>query len=63
MKTKNELTSLAGLVTSKIEDGNLEAAFRLLSSEDEPAMNDEATVNASRVKHPTPVNRRPAATR
>ena len=64
MKTKNELTLLAGLVTSKIEDDNVRATLRLLSSEDKPAMNDEATVNALRVKHPiTPVGRRPVAAR
>ena len=32
-KTKNELTLLAGLVISKIEDGNVKAVLRLLSSE------------------------------
>ena len=64
VKTKNEITLLAGLVTSKIEDGNVKAAFRLLSSEDKPAMNDEATVNALRAKYPiTSANGRPAAAR
>ena len=59
MKTKNELTLLAGLVTSKIKEDNVKAALRLLSSEDKPAMNNEATVNALRAKHPiTPIDRR-----
>ena len=42
----------------------MKAAFRLLSSEDRPAMNDEATVNALRTKHSiTPADRRPSAAR
>ena len=51
MKTKNELTLLEGLVTSKIEDGNVKATLRLLSSEDKSAKNDETTVNALRAKY------------
>ena len=55
---------LAGLVTSKIEDGNVKAALRLLSSGDTPAMNDKATISALLAKHRIiPVDRRPAAAR
>ena len=51
VKTKNKVTSLAGLVTLKIEDGNVKAVLRLLSSENKPAMKDEATTNALRAEH------------
>ena len=58
----NELILLAGLVNSKIEDGNVKTATRLLSSKDKPAMNNEATVNALRAKHHiTPLDGKPAA--
>ena len=64
LKTKDELTLLAGQVTSKIEDDNVKATLRLLSSEDKPAINNETTINVLRAKHPiTPVDRRPAAAR
>ena len=48
-KTKD--ASLAASVTSKIEDGNIKAALRLLSSEDKPADDNEATITALKARH------------
>ena len=43
---------LAAAVTSKIEDGNLRAAIRLICSEDAVAPYDDDTLHALRSKHP-----------
>ena len=50
--TKTELSSLEANVTSKIEDGNIKAALRILSSDDRPATDNNATVIALRARHP-----------
>ena len=43
---------LATAVTTKIEDGNIKAAIRILSSDDSLAPDCEETVNALRRRHP-----------
>jgi hypothetical protein len=49
---KSDLASLAANVTSKIEDGNIKAALRLLSSDDRPASDNDATIVALQARHP-----------
>jgi hypothetical protein len=49
---KSDLASLAANVTSKIEDGNIKAALRLLSSDDRPASDNDATIAALQARHP-----------
>ena len=44
--------ALATAVTTKIEDGNIKAAIRILSSDDSLAPDCEETVNALRRRHP-----------
>ena len=51
--TKNESSRISASVKSKIEDGNIKAALRILTSEDKPAINNEATLNGLRQKHPS----------
>ena len=52
--------SLAAAVSSKIEDGNLSAAVRIISSEDVLAPEDDSTFSALIDKHPTATaDRRP----
>ena len=43
---KNELAALSAYITSKIEDSNIKAALRLLSSEDKPVADNDTTINA-----------------
>src|SRR5215467_9303242 len=43
---------LSRAVTSKMEDGNIKAALRLLCSEDKPAESTDATLAAMIFKHP-----------
>ena len=50
--TKTELSSSAANVTSKIEDGNIKAALRILSSDDRPATDNDATIVALQARHP-----------
>ena len=45
--------TLASIVTTKIEDGNLRAAVRLLCSEESIAPDDEATYQQLCLKHPS----------
>ena len=49
--TKTKLSSLAAYVTSKIEDGNIKAALRILSSDDRLATDNNATIVALRARH------------
>ena len=42
----------AKAAVSKLEDGNVRAAVRILCSNDEPAANSAATLNALMSKHP-----------
>ena len=49
---KNDLASLTASVKAKIEDGNLKAALRLLSSEDKPAEDNDTTISALKARHP-----------
>ena len=49
---KTELAALSTSITSKIEDGYIKAALRLLFSEDKPAAVNDATFNAYVEKHP-----------
>ena len=44
----------AKLATAKIEDGNLRAAVRILSSDDQPAVNNNDTLKDLADKHPAP---------
>ena len=48
----NELASLAASVKAKIENGNIKAAIRLLSSEDKPAEDNDITISALKARHP-----------
>lgn len=57
-KTKNDSALLSALVTAKIEDGNIKAALRILSSEDKPAPDNETTLNALLDRHPSAVKDR-----
>ena len=45
---------LSGRVSSKLEEGNFKGAVRLACSEDTLADHSEATLNALRLKHPSP---------
>ena len=59
---KSDLAALAASVTSKIEDGNVKAALRILVSEDKPAVDNDATFNALIARHPQAnPNRRPSS--
>ena len=48
---KNELAALSASFTFKIEDDKIKAALRLLSSEDKPAADNDAFINALMEKH------------
>ena len=50
--TKTELSSLAANVTSKIEDENVKAALQILSLDDRPVTDNDATIVALRARHP-----------
>ena len=52
-KSRSPENALAALVTSKIEDGNLRAAVRLLCSEEKLAENNDSTYRQLCLKHPT----------
>ena len=49
---KNHLASLTASVEVKIEDGNIKAALRLLSSEDKQAEDNDTTISALKARHP-----------
>jgi hypothetical protein len=58
-RSKDESSALAAAVRSKLEDGNIKAAVRILCSDDKPAPNDQATLDALRRRHPAaPADRR-----
>jgi hypothetical protein len=44
--------ALAAAVRCMLEDSNIKAAVRILCSDDKPALNDQATVDALRRPHP-----------
>lgn len=57
--TKNPNKYMAASVSSKLEDGNIKAAIRIICSEDTPAPNNAETLAALKAKHPVaPANRR-----
>ena len=59
-KLANHEDNLAAAVTTKIEQGNLKAAVRMLLSDEQPAPPTTETVDMLRAKHPsTPDDRRP----
>jgi hypothetical protein len=45
-------SSLAAAVRAKIEDGNVRAAARIICSDEKPAVEDDATLDALRQRHP-----------
>ncbi len=49
---RDETATLAAAVRAKIEDGNIRAAARILCSEEKPAAEDAATLDALRKRHP-----------
>jgi len=53
---RDEKSALAAAIRSKIEDGNIRGAARIICSDEKPAENDDATLEALRERHP------PAAT-
>ncbi len=48
----DEGLALAMAVRSKLEDGNVRAAVRIICSDEKPALNNDATLNALRQRHP-----------
>jgi len=57
---KRESFDLAKAVTSKIEDGNIKAALRLMSSEDRPADSSDTVFAAMQTRHPPAASNRVA---
>ena len=51
-QVKNGQASLAATVKAKIEDRNIKAALRLLSSADKPAEDNDTTISVLKAKHP-----------
>ena len=51
-RRKSDESAIAAAVSSKVEDGNLKAALRLICSEDKPADCSDAVFNALLSKHP-----------
>ena len=49
---RDESAALAAAVRGKLEDGNIKAAVRILCSDDKPAPNDQATLDALQRRHP-----------
>src|SRR5215831_15460391 len=49
---RNESFDLAKAVTSKVEDGNIRAALRLLCSDDKPTEPSDTVFNAMQARHP-----------
>ena len=57
-KKKNADEMLAAVVTTKVEDGNIKAAIRILCSEEKPATDVQATFEKLLERHPEPpINR------
>ena len=46
-------SALANAVRSKLEDGNIRAAVRIICSDEKPAENNDATLLALRQRHPS----------
>ena len=46
------MVALSASITSRIEDGNIKTAIRLLSSGDKPAVDNDTTISALMEKHP-----------
>jgi hypothetical protein len=58
---KSDMEALAATVSSKIDDGNIKAALRILTSEDKQAIVNEDTIKALHTKHPAAAaGRRPS---
>jgi hypothetical protein len=55
----SEDQAVAAAVASKLEDGNIRAAVRILCSSDKPAPEDHETMEELRSKHPAPPPDRP----
>jgi hypothetical protein len=51
-RSRDESSALAAAVRSKLEDGNIKAAVRILCSDDIPAPNNQTTMDALRRRHP-----------
>ena len=49
---RDDASSLAAAVRAKIEDGNVRAAARIICSDEKPAVEDDATLDALRQRHP-----------
>ena len=49
---KNDNQLLASIVSAKIEDGNIKAAIRIITSGDQPASDDAHTLQALQERHP-----------
>jgi len=43
---------LSMAVRSKLEDGNIRAAVRIICSDEKPTLTDDATLDALRQRHP-----------
>ena len=52
IKHRDPATTLASVISAKIEDGNIRAAVRIICSEDKPAMDNDATFDKLLRKHP-----------
>jgi hypothetical protein len=50
---QNNASTLAAAVRSKLEDGNIKAAVRIICSDEMPAPNNQATLDALRRRHPS----------
>ena len=51
-EVKDDNQNLASIVTSKIEDGNIKAAIRIMLSDDRPAENNAETLQLLTERHP-----------
>ena len=61
-RRKDPASALASVISAKIEDGNIRAAVRIISSDDKPAIDNEVTFDKLVRKHPAaPRDRRVAA--
>ena len=49
---QDDSSTLAAAVRSKLEDGNIKAAVRIICSDDKPAPNDQATLESLQRRHP-----------
>ena len=59
-RKRDPAAQLAAAIMAKVEDGNIKAAIRILTSEEKPAADTDATFAKLQERHPTaPVNRSP----